>query len=522
LRRVSTLRSLRLVVVVGLLLIVLPPGVESASAAATVDGTGSTWSQIAVDQWRADVARAGLTINYQGVGSTQGRKDFIAGANDFAVSEIPFQGPTFGRDGSQIDSGELGTPALANHPYSYMPIVAGGTSLMYHLDVNGERITDLHLSGQTIARIFTGQITDWSDPAITADNGGRQLPSIHVLPVVRSDGSGTSAQFSAYLYNQFPDVYCSMGGLPNPCAPTSLWPQFPGSVAQVYSDGVTNFVAADYNNGAITYVEYGYPFKIGFPVASVLNAAGYYVQPTPGNVAVGLLAAQQNPDHTLNLAGVYVNPDPRSYPISSYSYMIVPTSTNPPFNADKGAVLGRFILYFACDGQQKAAQLGYSPLPRNLVQFVFETEVLIPGAPAPPAIDDCNNPTIKGEFSPDQVPQPSPDSKVGTRVGGPAGGGPGSDTGPNAAATAAANDTVTTAADQTALGASSPQAAAQTAADPRRAAELTKELRSTPRQVNAAARALPMVVSVVAALALVALVCGPPVLFGLRKRNTQE
>src|SRR5207244_2280436 len=135
-----------------------------------------------------------------------------------------------------------------------------------------------------------------------------------------------------------------------------------------------------------------------FPVVSVLNQAGYYVQPTAQAVSIALTAARINPDRTQVLDAVYTNPDARAYPVSSYSYMIVPTGTQAPFSTDKGNVLGRFILYFLCAGQQKAVQLGYSPLPKNLVQFGFDAERLIPGAPAPPPIDQCANPTITGSF----------------------------------------------------------------------------------------------------------------------------
>jgi hypothetical protein len=191
---------------------------------------------------------------------------------------------------------------------------------------------------------------------------------------------------------------------------------------------VANFVAAPYNNGAITYVEYGYALERSFPVASVLNQAGYFVQPTAENVAVALTRARINPDRTQVLDDVYRNPYPAGYPVSSYSYMIVPTSTAAPFTADKGATLGQFILYFLCTGQQKAKPLGYSPLPKNLVQFGFDAESQIPGAPPPPPINSCANPTITGGFgipNLDVVP-PGATKKGQPRAGGTGGGGGGS------------------------------------------------------------------------------------------------
>jgi hypothetical protein len=229
------------------------------------------------------------------------------------------------------------------------------------------------------------------------------------------------------LYPALWNPFCEANGLPSPCGLTSLYPIFSGATGQPGSDGVTSFTTSSFNNGAITYVEYGYAVEAGYPVVSLLNKAGYYVQPTPLNAAIALQGARLNADRTQVLDGVYAHPDPRAYPLSSYSYMIVPTSTNAPFSAEKGRVLGEFINYFLCEGQQKAQPLGYAPLPPNLVQTAFEVVRKIPGAPAPPALASCNNPTITGGFSPEKAPLPPPSARVGaTPAGGTTGGTDGS------------------------------------------------------------------------------------------------
>jgi len=392
---------------------IVPLGATAAYADASIDGAGSTWSQIAIDQWRADVARQGLSVNYQGVGSTSGRVFYYQDQVDFAVSEIPFT--TAYRDASgTVSTNEV---ALAAHrPYAYLPIVAGGTSFMYHLDINGKRVTNVRFAPETIAKIFTGVITKWNDPAIVADNPQLRLPALPIRPVVRSDGSGTTAQFTAFMASQTPDTwnaFCQRQGVNiNPCPSVSLWPDI-NATSQQFSDGVAAFVAAPYNNGAITYVEYGYAQQRGFPVASILNKAGYYTQPTANAVAIALQGVTINADQTQNLQGVYTFPDPRAYPVSSYSYMIVPTTTAAPFNAAKGATLSKFIEYFVCVGQQKAQQLGYSPLPKNLVQIAFNAVDKIPGHVAPPPIDQCDNPTIRGTFVTGDAPPPLPSDKAG-------------------------------------------------------------------------------------------------------------
>jgi len=360
-----------------------------------ITGTGSTWSQNALDQWRKNVAsNYGMTVNYSGVGSSAGRRDFIQGTVDFAVTEIPFQ--TSPIDGS--------APEVPPAGYAYIPIVAGGTAFMYNLKIGGKQVTNLRLSGETITKIFTGGITNWNDVAIKADNPGLAMPDKAIVPVVRSDGSGSSAQFSLWMSKQFTSIWNAFypsGGL------TSQYPTFGNAKAQTGSLGVAGYVSQDYGEGAITYVEYSYAVKSGFPVAKVLNSAGYYVEPKAPAVAVALLEAQINNDAasanylTQILDGVYNNADPRTYPLSSYSYMILPTQVAGIFNTDKGATLGEFARYMLCEGQQQATALGYSPLPLNLVLAGSEQIPRIPGAgSAGIDINACNNPTFKPGDSP--------------------------------------------------------------------------------------------------------------------------
>jgi phosphate ABC transporter phosphate-binding protein len=395
---------------------VVNTGVADASGP-TITGAGSTWVQIALDQWRADIAHQGYSINYQGVGSSAGREFYIINQVDFAASEIPFQ-----PDEVRQLQGE-------HKSYQYLPDVAGGTSLMYNLhNAAGSRITSLRMDAATAAKIFTGSITSWQDPAIQALNPGLAIRESTVIPVVRSDGSGTSAQFSLYLADQAASVwnaFVSAQGCPAPC---SIWPAFNGSTQQSGSDGVANFVANDsVGGGSIGYVEAGYAFGRGFPVASLHNASGNFAQPTSNSVATALTHATLNADLTQNLTGVYRAPEPSAYPMSSYSYMITPTAN---FDPAKGAVLGTWLIYIACGGQREAAPLGYSPLPPNLVAAVFGAVKRIPGAPTPPPVDaaHCANPTITGEST----------AQAGTKSGGSSHGGTSSASATASAASAAA------------------------------------------------------------------------------------
>ncbi|RNL78412.1 phosphate ABC transporter substrate-binding protein PstS [Nocardioides marmorisolisilvae] len=398
----------------------LDPAPAHADSYVPISGAGSTWSQVAVDAWRADIRASGVVVNFAGTGSTDGRSQFIQATVDFANSEIPFQNPP--EPGQQAE--------VPERKYAYLPIVAGGTSFMYNLTVGGKRVRDLRLSGPTLAKIFTGKITRWNDPAITKDYG-RALPNIPIVPVVRSDGAGASAQFALYMRSQASSIYCPfirsklhLSG--SACPSVSFYPQFGASKAQVGSNGVANYVSAQYGAGAIGYVEYAYAKRIDFPVVSLLNKAGYFAQPTAGNVAVALTKAKINANLTQNLESVYTNPDPRTYPMSSYSYMIVPTTTQAPFNVNKGKTLSTFINYFLCAGQQKADKLGYSPLPKNLVEAGFKQVKRIPGFVAPPSISQCNNPALRILTT---APMPDKCSKVGATCASAPGGTGGNGTG---------------------------------------------------------------------------------------------
>ncbi len=355
-----------------------------------ISGAGSTSSFNAIDQWRRNIdSLLGVRVDFSPSGSSQGRNEFRAGTVDFAVSEIEY---------GLNDGGVVDQPPTSR-TFGYLPIVAGGTAFMYNLKIGNTRVTNLRLSGEVIAKIFTQQITNWSDPAIKADNPGLTLPERPIVPVVRSDGSGTTAQFTRWMAARHGPIWDAYCGRPN-CGFTSNFPVKPGVQANSGSQGVAGFVAQDTSEGAITYVEYSYAKNANFPVVKVLNEAGYYVEPTASNVAVALLKAGIRPDLTQDLSQVYLDADPRSYPLSSYSYMIFPKDTNQGFTNEKGRTLSEFAYYFLCEGQQQAEALGYAPLPINLVQAGVDQAVQIPGSTNKLSRDDlktCNNPT----FSPD-------------------------------------------------------------------------------------------------------------------------
>jgi ABC-type phosphate transport system substrate-binding protein len=282
---------------------------------------------------------------------------------------------------------------------------------MYHLTLGGKQITNLRLSGDTITKIFTGQITTWSDPQIVRDYGGA-LPSEPIVPVVRSDGSGATAQFTSWMNDQYESqwsAFCrqNAGISARPCGETEFYPTFGRAKAQNGSTAAANYVTSSAGEGSINYDEYAYAKQSGFPVVKLLNPAGYYVLPTAANDAVALTRAviDTNPASLTylmqDLRRVYRNPDPRAYPLSSYSYLIVPRKNRgavpPQFTDAKGATLSTWATYFLCGGQKEADALGYSPLPVNLVRAGLDQVDQIPGAlptPSRAALGGCDNPTF--------------------------------------------------------------------------------------------------------------------------------
>jgi phosphate ABC transporter phosphate-binding protein len=443
-RRTRMLRLLSLAMSVYAALIAVelatvPPPARAANLTPIV-GAGSTWAEPAIHQWTVAVHQALITVNYEAVGSTAGRQDFTSGIADFGASEIPYGV----QDGNYYDP-------PPSRGYAYIPDVAGGTVFMYNLFINGHQVTNLRLSGPVIAAIFTNKITVWNDPRIRADNPDLHLPAIPIIPAVRSDGSGATADFTQWMLATEPSywrAYCTVVGR-NPCTQTSVYPVAPNTNMQALpgDPGVATFVSQPQSNGAIGYVEYSWALQKNFPVAKVLNAAGYYTYPTPGHIAVSLLKDQLNlnPNSatylTQNLSQVYTNKDPRNYELSAYSYMIIPTDLNGNMTVDKGYTLGQFGSYMLCLGQSQVDPLGYSALPINLVERGFDQLKRIPGAqiPATP-ITTCHNPTFSTNGTntlADNDPYPPACDKEGpvqcststTDTGGGSGGGSGNGSG---------------------------------------------------------------------------------------------
>jgi ABC-type phosphate transport system substrate-binding protein len=401
----------------------LAPAASSPALATqyvNINGEGSSWAAPAWQQWQADAGQSNVTFNYTPNGSSAGRDDFAQRTQAmFADSEIPFTG----------DANDPQDQTVPSFGYAMLPIVAGGTAFGYNLPVGGVQYTQLKLNMATIAGIFSGLITKWNAPQIAATNPGVTLPDHGITVVVRSDGSGATAQFKLWMLRQFPADYRSLathtGGDPNHAS--SYYPV--GSLACggsssacfVSQQGATGVTTYTKNNPySIDYDEYAYNRTYGVPAAQVQNAHGFFTLPDEHAVAVALIAAKINtntnsPNYlSQDLSNVYGYMDPRTYPMSLYSYEMIPTQTTGVLQDPQGATLAWVSTNAVCEWQKDMGGLGYSPLPMNLVLASMQQIERLPGIDAATkgritqtqqgvnsgTSNPCNSPT----FQPGQSP----------------------------------------------------------------------------------------------------------------------
>jgi phosphate transport system substrate-binding protein len=349
-------------VAVALPLVALNAGFAHAQTAVldkglTVSGQGSTFMSNLVEQCRVDAKNEfGINIAYQGTGSGAGRNAYVAGTNDFGASDVAFPA-------AEIDKAKA-------KPFVYIPVAIGGIAVIYKAGT----ITDLKLSGPTLAGIFSGKIQKWDAEPIAKENPGVSLPGEIIRVIVRSDSSGTSNVFSDYL--------ATVGKGAWTAGATSNFPVPAGNgVAQRGSDGVSNYVAGSQGNFSITYAEASFAEERKLPVVKVINASGTPVAPESASIADAMAAAAVNDDGTLLLN--FQTASPKAYPISTTAYVIAPQTLDKA----KGDVLRTFLTFMIGACQKKADKVGYAPLPANLVKLGNEAIAKInPGSsPVPVA-----------------------------------------------------------------------------------------------------------------------------------------
>jgi phosphate transport system substrate-binding protein len=302
----------------------------------TISGAGSTFVQNIAQQWIKNFQAkcSGATVTYQGVGSGAGIQQFTANTIDFGATDVPMAATE--EQGAVAKGGQVTT----------IPWSGGGIAVEYNLS----GVSNLKLSSDTLAGIFTGKIKTWSDQAIKNDNAGVTLPSTAIQVVHRSDGSGTTAAFTGYLTAVAPTVWRAGAAKDVP------WPTGQGAKG---SDGVT--AAVKQTAGAIGYAEVSFAKGSALGIASMKNPAGNFVLPDAKNVTAALSEAQIPPD--LKIKANYKPTGPDAYPISTFTFALAYTKQKDPA---KGKVLKDFLSYAVGQGQSAAEGLYYAPLPSEL------------------------------------------------------------------------------------------------------------------------------------------------------------
>ncbi|HET6530439.1 MAG TPA: phosphate ABC transporter substrate-binding protein PstS [Actinoplanes sp.] len=271
-----------------------------------------------------------LTINYNATGSGTGKKQFGQGLTDFAGTDSTVKED----DGVPADS------------FLYVPTVAAPITVSYNL----QGVDKLQLSPETVAGIFSTTIKTWNDPKIAADNPGVTLPATRITVAHRSDGSGTTNNFTKYLTAAAPDAWKLGSG------DTVAWPA--STQGGEKNTGVAQIISQ--TDGAVGYVDLSDATEAKLKFAAVKNKDGQFVEPTLEATTAALNGAEVKEDLTydpLNAAGA------ESYPITAPTYLLVKTKYDDA--AKRDAVKG-FVRYLLTDGQALAKEVNFAALPEEL------------------------------------------------------------------------------------------------------------------------------------------------------------
>lgn len=308
------------------------------SKTAEIAGAGASFIYPLVSKWSADYnAATGNKVNYQSIGSGGGIAQIKAGTVDFGSSDKP------------LDSAELQQAGLGQFPSAIGGVVPV-------VNIEGMAPGKLRLTGALLGDIFLGKATMWNDAAIAAANPGVTLPATKINLVHRSDGSGTTFNFSNYLSKVSPEWKTKVG------EGTSV--QWPGGVGGKGNEGVASYVQQI--KGSIGYVELAYALQNKMPYASMQNAAGQWVEPNAESFGAAAASADWTNAKDFNL--VITNaPGEKAWPITATNFMLM--HKQPKDAASSKATLD-FFKWALENGQAQASELHYVPLPPELVKQI--------------------------------------------------------------------------------------------------------------------------------------------------------
>jgi phosphate transport system substrate-binding protein len=336
------MRSLAFAAAIGLSAL-LP---SATAVAQEFTGAGSTFVYPLLQRWSKEYVRSQWTtesqpvggLDYEPIGSQAGVMRLKERAVDFGATEVP-----------------LSSDEIKRYEVGQFPVVIGGIVAAVNLD--GVRSGQLKLTGELLAEVYRGKVTNWSDPAIKALNPDITLPSAPIIAVRRADGSGTTFTFTSYLSKVSLAWKSEVGA-----ALSVAWPV--GEKAKG-NEGVAEAVQRTRN--AIGYVEFASARKAGLSFAQLRNQAGRFVTPSPeGFQAAAASADWKNArDFDVQLTDA---PGEAAYPLVATTFVAMPRGTA---NAGHGRAVLAFFQWSLQNGTAAASELGYVPLPQPLIEQVL-------------------------------------------------------------------------------------------------------------------------------------------------------
>lgn len=315
-----------------------PAATSASGGSVSLNGAGATAPEPLYQRWFAEYRNQNpaIQISYQGVGSGAGIKQFNAGTVDFGATDAALK-----------DDERKDYPADRGQP---IQIPTTGLFVVFAYNLDG--VDNLKLSREAFCGIVDGSIKTWNDAKIVSANPDAKLPSEPITFVHRSDGSGTTDIFTKHIVKACPNWKAGSGK-------TVEWPTGTGAKG---NPGVT--AQLQQTKGAIGYTEYSYAKENSLKMAAIENKAGEFITPSPEAAAKALEGATPGTDLSIKV------PDPEgkeAYPIVSLTYLLLYGQYGDTAKAD---ALKNVVLWALKDGKQYATELGYIPLPDDLVSKV--------------------------------------------------------------------------------------------------------------------------------------------------------
>lgn len=314
-----------------------------------VNGAGATFPFPLIDLWRVEYNNDfdNVNLNYQSIGSGGGVKQHIEKTVNFAASDAPLT----------VKERGLAPDTL------HIPETVGGVTVTYNIPEIPK--SGLKLTGKLVSDIFMGTITKWNDPLIKNLNPGLNLPNQDIVVAHRSDGSGTTFVFTDYLTTVDPDGWGKNVGK----GKSVPWPV---GLAAAGNEGVAGIVRS--TTYSVGYVELAYAFQTGMTFAHVQNGdKSKFIEPSIKSITAatsGLANKLPAGDADWSTVSAVNAPGPDSYPISSFSYLLVYKDLKETSkNKEEAKAMLHMIYWMITDGQTFAPTLLYSPLPDNVVEL---------------------------------------------------------------------------------------------------------------------------------------------------------